>query len=72
MNLDQIPREDLLSMLKERVWYSGGRKEFDRQGYSLDVNEETAIRDVNYRGASLFDTPEKAIYQSWLTYYYTP
>lgn len=64
--LDQIPREDLIAMLKERVWYSGNREEFkDKQGYSLYVNEETAIRDVVYRDWPLYATPEEAILEEW-------
>lgn len=74
MNLPQtihdIPRQDLLAMLLETVWYSGNRREFDRQGYSLDVQEETAIRDVNYRNAPLFPTAEEAVIDHWRRYFH--
>lgn len=64
--LDQIPRDDLIAMFKEAVWYSGGREQFGtNQGYSLDVPEETCYRDVLYRHEPLFKTPEEAIIAHW-------
>lgn len=64
--LDDIPREDLIQMLEEAAW-RGGTKE--HQGYSYDVKEETALRDVVYRGEPLFKTPEEAIIAHWERHY---
>lgn len=68
--LNDIPREDLISMLKNAAWYSGGRECYeDHQGYSYDVNEETSLRDVIYRDEPLFKTPEEAIIAHWERHY---
>lgn len=64
--LDQIPREHLIEMLKESMFYSHGGPELDgKEGFSLDVEHETAIRDVVYRKAPLFPTAEEAIVHHW-------
>lgn len=69
-DLDQISREDLISMLKEAAWYTGGRQDYDgKQGYSYDVSEETSLRDVCYRNEPLFETPEEAIAAHWRRHY---
>jgi hypothetical protein len=68
-SVHDIPREHLLAMLKDAVWSSGDRKEFERQGFSLSVTEDTALRDVNYRGVPLFDTQEEAILAHWEKYF---
>ncbi len=36
-------------------------KTYGRVGYSLEVREETAIRDINYRNAAMFETAKEAI-----------
>ena len=71
LGLAVIPREDLIAMLKEQAWSSAGRPEFSQQGHSLDVREETALRDVNYRDEPLFATPEIAILAHWKRHYET-
>jgi hypothetical protein len=69
-SLDDIPREDLIAMLKEAAWCSGGRPEYkDRQGYSYQVNEETSLRDVIYRDEPLYPTPEEALVAHWKRHY---
>lgn len=68
--IDQIPRNDLIQMLKDSVWYSSDREQFGKvQGYSLDVCEGTCYRDVLYRNEPLFDTPEQAIIEHWKRHY---
>jgi hypothetical protein len=46
--------------LKEGCFYAFA-KCYDRHGYSLDVNWETAIRDINYRDAPLYPTSDEAV-----------
>ena len=53
--------EVMRDVLRCSCFYTAGRKEFDRQGYSLLVEEETAIRDINYRAALLHSSPDDAI-----------
>lgn len=69
--LDEIPKEDLIDMLKERAWYcSPTRPNMDgHHGYSLDVQEETCYRDVLYRDEPLFKTVEEAILEHWKRHY---
>lgn len=68
--LDDIPRSHLIDMLADAVWNSAGRECFeDRQGYSLDVAEETALRDVLYRDEPLYKTPKEAILAHWRRFY---
>jgi hypothetical protein len=64
-DLSQIPRDDLIAMLKEAAWYTGCNDKFPKQGYSFDVDEETAYRDVLYRHEPIYDTPEEAIVGHW-------
>jgi hypothetical protein len=69
-SLDDIPRRHLVAMLTDAVWNSAGRECFkERQGYSLDVVEETSLRDVLYRDAPLYQTPQEAILAHWQRYY---
>jgi hypothetical protein len=49
------------TLLMERMFWTAGRKEFDRQGWSHRVEEETAIRDVNYRDFKLYKTSHEAV-----------
>jgi len=65
MSIMDIPKVDLIEMLRWRVWYSGGRPEFGAGGYSCEVAEETAHTDVLYRGAILYPTPDDAIAAHW-------
>lgn len=65
MAIDDIPTSDLLSILKERAWGTAGRPEFKRQGYSYELTDDTAIRDINYRNAPLYPTREKALFAYW-------
>ena len=68
--IDQIPREDLVDMLKQAAWYSCGRECYnDHHGYSYDVNEETSLRDVLYRDEPLYKTPEEALVAHWKRHY---
>lgn len=68
--LGEIPREHLISMLRDAAWYSGGRDCYgEHQGYSFDVNEETSLRDVIYRDEPLYKTPEEAIVAHWQRHY---
>jgi len=53
--------EVMRDVLRCSCFYTAGRKEFDRQGYSLLVEEETGIRDINYRDAPLHSSPDDAI-----------
>lgn len=70
--LDQIPRADLIAMLLDRAWFSGDRSEFgERQGFSFEVEEETAIRDVVYRNRELYPTTEEALLACWKKHYTT-
>lgn len=72
MTIDDIPREHLIAILKERVWFSANRPEFEgNEGYSLAVQEETALRDVMYRDEVLYPTPEEAIVAQWEKHYKT-
>ena len=48
-------------LLEERCFGTHGRKDFNRQGFSLFIDEETAIRDINYRNAVLYDTAKEAV-----------
>lgn len=64
--IDDIPRADLIAMLKDAAWCSGGRHEYgDAQGFSYDVDEQTSIRDVVYRDEVLYATPEEAMLAHW-------
>jgi hypothetical protein len=67
--LDAIPREHLIAMLKDAAWFTGGRKEFGCDGYSLDVSEETCLRDVLYRDEKVYPTAEEAIHAHWIRHY---
>jgi len=60
MNAEEENRR-LRELLAEMMFCTANRKEFDRHGYSCLVREESAIRDINYRNAPLFETPEEAI-----------
>jgi len=67
-NGEPVPMSEVWSIiqamretLRERCFHTAGRKEFDRQGYSMTVDEETAIRDINYRDAVLHATADEAI-----------
>jgi len=53
--------EALVETLRERCFSTGGRREFKKQGFSLMIDEETAIRDINYRDAVLFPTADEAV-----------
>lgn len=53
--------EKMRGALIDKAFWTAGRDVFDRQGWSLEVDEETAIRDVNYRSAKLFPTADAAI-----------
>ncbi len=60
--MDCIPViEAMREALRDRCFCTAGRKEFDRHGYSLLVDEETAIRDINYRDACLYATADEAV-----------
>lgn len=63
-SLDQVPRDALIEMLTESVWYSGGRDFNGKEGYSLEVDERTCFRDVS-QGAVLHPTRESAILDYW-------
>lgn len=68
--LDQIPREDLLTMLLERAFNTNDDVMFEeRQGYSFDVSSETAYRDILYRDAPLFATRQEALLEHWKSHY---
>jgi len=67
--IDKIPREDLIQMLKESCWFSGNREGLPINAYSLDVNEEACYRDVVYRNAPVFPTAEEAIVGHWKKHY---
>jgi len=70
MNISDIPRGDLESIIVSMAWYDGDRKEFDgKHGFSFDVCEETAIRDVVYRNEPLYGTPEEALIAHWERHY---
>lgn len=69
MTADDIPHKDLLEIACEAAWYSGGNPVFDRQGYSFEVDEETDVRDVNYRHKPLFETPRDALLYFWEKHY---
>ena len=64
-----IPPKDLIDMLKDSVWYSGGRDFGGKSGYSLEVDESTCYRDVLYDNVALHETPEDAIYEYWKAHY---
>lgn len=69
-SIDDIPREHLIAMLRDAMWYSGGRECYgEHQGYSLAVTEGTSIRDVVYRDEPLHKTPEEAIVAYWTRHY---
>ena len=51
----------LETLLIERIFWTAGREEFDRQGWSCLIDEETAIRDINYRDAKLYNDAGQAI-----------
>lgn len=53
--------EELRGLLRERVFYTGGDPVFTRQGYSVEADSTTAIRDINYRNVPLYGTPDEAI-----------
>ena len=59
--VEAIREEVVRSLLLDRMFSTAGRDVFDRQGYSLMIDEDTAIRDINYRDAVLYDTPEEAL-----------
>jgi len=68
--LTSIPRSDLIAMLEDAAWSSGGRGCYgEHQGYSYDVNEETSLRDILYRDEPLYKTPEEAILAHWKRHY---
>jgi hypothetical protein len=65
-----IPRADLIAMLKDAAWCTGGRPEYgDKQGCSYDVREESSFRDVVLRNEPLYPTPEEAIMAHWRRHY---
>ena len=68
-DLDIIPKKDLIEMLKDAAWYSGGREGFAPQGYSLSVNEETCFRDVLLHEEPLYETAAEAIMAYWKKHY---
>jgi hypothetical protein len=53
----------LRECLRERVFWTGGYGfgKFSREGYSLEVDEETAHRDIDYRNTPLYPTSDEAI-----------
>lgn len=63
--LSDIPRDDLIKMLLESAWNTGGRDFGGKSGYSFEVDEETCYRDVEYRDAPLYPTPEEALIGWW-------
>ena len=46
--------------LQERCFYAFAEC-YDRHGYSVDIDPNTAIRDINYRDAPLYPTSEEAV-----------
>lgn len=69
--LMRIPREDLIAMLKESVWSTAGAKDAygGKSGFSLDVQENTAVRDIMYRDEPLYRTQSEAIVAHWDRHY---
>lgn len=64
--LDDIPRETLIEMLKEAVFYCPGGDMYDgKVGYSLEVSHDTAITEICCRDKPLYPTPEEAIIGAW-------
>lgn len=57
MTTEEILRECLL----ERCFWTGDSKQFDRQGYTFETDDNTAIRDINYRDCPLYPTREEAL-----------
>ena len=53
--------EALRAMLREKCFNTSGRSEFNRQGFSLIVEEESAILSINCRNAELHPTVDAAI-----------
>lgn len=68
-SVDDIPRKDLISMLRDSAWFTGGDSRFPKQGYSYDVCEETSFRDVLYRDEPVYPTPEEAMVAHWNRHY---
>ena len=68
-DLDIIPKKDLIEMLKDAAWYSGGREGFAPQGYSLPVNELTCYSDVLLDKEPLYETAAEAIMAYWKKHY---
>lgn len=60
-----IPEQSqLIKILREILCdkcFFASKEEYSRSGYSLELEPETAYRDIDYRNAELFDTPEKAL-----------
>ena len=54
--------DTLKEILRDRCFYaSPTSKTYDRNGFSLMVNEDTAILDINYRNAPLHATFDEAL-----------
>lgn len=69
MKLDDIPRNILEEMFKETVPFYGNDGVIKNCGYSLEVDPDCAIRDIEYREYPLFETPEEAILDCYKTHY---
>ena len=68
-DLNDIPREDLILMLREAAFYTDGKDLNGANGYSLDTDHDTVIKDVLYRGQKLYPTPDEAILAHWNHFY---
>lgn len=58
----------LREILRDTCFWAGKVNGFDREGYSVLIDQDTAIRDVNYRDEPLHETREKAI-EAAIEYY---
>jgi hypothetical protein len=57
----EIRHDAMMELMKEKCFQTFGRAEFNRHGFSFMVDEETALRDINYRNAPLWATAEEAV-----------
>lgn len=69
MKLDDIPRKKLEQMLIDSVPYYSPDRHLKNSGYSLDVDPDCYIRDIEYREYPLFETAEEAILDTYNTHY---
>lgn len=60
MNNLEKENKILREILIGKCFYAAPR-DFSRSGYSLEVEPETAYRDIELRDAVLFKTPEEAL-----------